>query len=121
MTGQPTVAAVVARSCVSCGAELSGDYCSACGQKVIPPLTLRALLARIAHAVDLDGSVIATARGLLLRPGIVIGDWLRGRTGGRWRHHLGALATVLLAAVALVYVMTVGLVGVFSAAAALLD
>ncbi len=70
-----------APACANCGAAVEGHTCAACGQKVLPRLTVRMLLTGlIGWALDTEGSVLRTGRGLLARPGAVLGDILRGRT-----------------------------------------
>ncbi len=67
--------------CANCGAPVADRACAACGQKVVPRFTVRMLLASlIGWALDTEGSVLRTGRGLLARPEAVIGDVLRGRT-----------------------------------------
>ena len=67
--------------CLCCGARLAGRFCSECGQRIGPQrLELGMLLARFAHAfTSLEGPLVHTATGLLVRPHIVVGDYLRGR------------------------------------------
>ncbi len=67
--------------CLSCGAALNGPYCAACGQRVLPHLTIRSL-AREASArfIDIDGDFGRTLWRALVRPEVVIDDWVRGRT-----------------------------------------
>lgn len=67
--------------CLCCGARLAGRFCSECGQRTGPQrLELRALLERFAHAfTSLEGPLVRTATGLLVRPHVVVGDYLRGR------------------------------------------
>lgn len=67
--------------CLCCGAGLVGAFCSTCGQRAdTRRLELRALLARFATTfTSLDGPLLRTGAGLLLRPHVVVGDYLRGR------------------------------------------
>lgn len=70
-----------AAACLCCGASLAGRFCAQCGQRVEPQrLELRALAKRFAQALtNLEGPLGRTAVGLLLRPHVVVGDYLRGR------------------------------------------
>lgn len=67
--------------CLCCGTRLSGRFCSQCGQRAESQrLELRALVTRFAQAfTNLEGPLVRTALGLLLRPHVVVGDYLRGR------------------------------------------
>lgn len=70
-----------AATCLCCGTRLSGRFCSECGQRAEPQrLELRALVTRFAQAVtNLEGPLVRTAFGLLVRPHVVVGEYLRGR------------------------------------------
>lgn len=70
-----------AAACLCCGAPSTGRFCSQCGQRQEPQrLELRALAVRFAQAAtSLEGPLVRTAVGLLLRPHVVVGDYLRGR------------------------------------------
>ena len=58
------------KNCLNCGAELSGDYCSACGQKAHVHRTLTAFWHDLAHGVlHLDGKLWHTLPMLAWRPG----------------------------------------------------
>lgn len=85
-------AAPTASACVSCGAALSGPYCSACGQPVIGGRpTLRSLLrAAVGQVLDLDRGFRFTTTGLTVAPGRVITGFLRGDTV-RYTHPLAYL------------------------------
>jgi hypothetical protein len=67
--------------CVSCGAPLTGPYCSQCGEAAphhgysLAHLGEEALES-FAH---LDGRIFASFRALLLQPGLLPFDFLRGR------------------------------------------
>jgi hypothetical protein len=67
--------------CLNCGTELRGPYCHHCGQpdrrfQRVLPVLLRDLLADL---VDLDARFLRTLAPLLLRPGRVTREYLRGR------------------------------------------
>jgi hypothetical protein len=68
--------------CVTCGAELRGAYCHACGEKVLGPEDLRVttfLRRAMAAAFDADSRLWRTCRLLLARPGELTAEFVRGR------------------------------------------
>jgi hypothetical protein len=68
--------------CVSCGTELAGPFCHACGERLLPPghLTLgRYLRDAVADLTNADGVLWRSLRALLLRPGLLTREWLDGR------------------------------------------
>jgi hypothetical protein len=70
-----------AAACKNCGAELSGHYCSACGQanKDIDP-SLHDLAHEFIHEfAHLDGKIVATLKALVFRPGSLSAEFLAGR------------------------------------------
>jgi hypothetical protein len=71
----------VERLCLNCGEPLSGAFCSACGQRVLPPRpSLRELLGEaFAEFSGWDGKLANTLRLLVLRPGQLTIDFLEGR------------------------------------------
>lgn len=68
-------------SCVSCGARLTGDFCSACGERR-PGERTRTLGEFLGDAVDaltnVNGRLINSLRLLLLRPGFLSAEYARG-------------------------------------------
>jgi hypothetical protein len=67
--------------CVACGADLSGQYCAACGEAAAHhDYSLKHFaeeaLETFAHV---DGRVFSTFRSLLTRPGLLTTDFLVGR------------------------------------------
>ena len=69
--------------CVSCGADLSGPYCSQCGEQVLDPHSLtvhhffsHGVLHELTH---LDGKIFRTFRFLLFRPGFLSAEYFAGR------------------------------------------
>lgn len=111
LTPSETVAlppgAVVAGACVSCGALLAGEYCHACGERRRTPeqLSLRHSLREFADDVfDLDSRVVRSLRLLLLQPGFLTLEFIRGRRRpylGPLRMYLTAFAVTLFAAMLL--------------------
>lgn len=91
-TAQPGAA------CSNCGAELTGPYCSSCGQKTPHSnLTVREFVHEAtAELTQLDGKVPRTLRTLLLQPGRLTLDFLAGRRA-RW---LAPLRLYLICSVA---------------------
>jgi hypothetical protein len=70
-----------ASRCVACGADLSGRYCSACGEAAghhdysLKHFAEEAL-ETLAHV---DGRVLSTLRSLVMRPGLLASNFLAGR------------------------------------------
>ena len=67
--------------CLNCGAELSGNYCSACGQE---DTELRVSLKRLAkdflaEQIGLESKVPTTLWKLISRPGLLTKEYLSGR------------------------------------------
>jgi hypothetical protein len=79
MTSTP--ADVLSTHCLNCDTALVGPRCHACGQpRATARLTLPHLLHEIPHAVfHVDRGLLPTLRGLALRPGRVINEYLDGR------------------------------------------
>ncbi len=67
--------------CLNCGEPLHGTYCSACGQRVVPPRpSLRELVGEaFAEFSGWDGKLANTLRLLVRRPGQLTVDFLDGR------------------------------------------
>jgi hypothetical protein len=70
----------MATDCLNCGAALHGSFCSACGQRSVPPDPSVAEVAGDAwHELSgYDGRIAATIRGLL-RPGYLTREYVAGR------------------------------------------
>ncbi len=69
------------RRCLNCDEPLAGPFCSACGQRDVPPRpTLRELLGEaFAEFSGWDGKLANTLRLLVTRPGQLTVDFLQGR------------------------------------------
>jgi hypothetical protein len=66
--------------CGNCGAAMSGDFCSACGQRRAQRLSLRRSLAEAwSHVADLDFALARTFAGMCRRPGALVLEYLAGR------------------------------------------
>ena len=69
-----------AARCLNCGATLVGRFCSACGQRALPPHPTLAELAGDAWSElsGYDGRIAATFRGLL-KPGLLTRRYIDGQ------------------------------------------
>ncbi len=67
--------------CLDCGAALHGACCSECGQRVRDPNpTIGDLMGEAWGAfADVDGRVLSTLRMLVLHPGALALEFIRGR------------------------------------------
>ncbi len=83
--------------CLNCYALLDGRFCGQCGQRAQDPdPTLRELLEEAWEAfVSIDGKFFSSLRLLVLRPGVLTAEYLRGH---RVRH-LAPLRLYLLCSV----------------------
>ncbi|MCB0793853.1 MAG: DUF3667 domain-containing protein [Flavobacteriales bacterium] len=68
-------------TCANCGATVTGDFCSACGQKhPVSTFNWRYLLMELpAGLFAVDKGVVPTVRELFTRPGHMIRDYLGGK------------------------------------------
>jgi hypothetical protein len=68
--------------CKNCGETLHGEYCSACGQKLITQrLTLRHIFSELFNIItNVDRGFLHTAKMLLVAPGEMIRNYLQGQT-----------------------------------------
>jgi hypothetical protein len=68
-------------ACLNCGAVLRGPFCSACGQRVVPPYpTLRELAGdAFVEFSGWDGKFAETLRALLWHPGRLTREFISGR------------------------------------------
>lgn len=78
MTGK---AAPAGQYCLNCGAQLAGQYCGQCGQRASNRLISLWELLRDAFGdmFELDSRLWRTLIPLMLRPGRLTSDYLRGR------------------------------------------
>jgi hypothetical protein len=66
--------------CGNCGARLSGEFCQRCGQRRANQIGIsRILQDGFAHVFDLESGFLCTLRGLSMRPGAFIRDYLAGK------------------------------------------
>jgi uncharacterized protein DUF3667 len=77
----PSPTAPPAKACLNCGAELTGTFCAACGQRDIPPYPSVRELAVDAfwELSGWDGRFASTVRALVRHPGRLTLDFLQGR------------------------------------------
>ena len=70
--------------CPSCGAQLLGEYCHACGQrKVAGRITVAAFIGDVARRVfRFDKAFVVTVWRMLRGPGELVQDYLAGRRQG---------------------------------------
>lgn len=68
-------------ACLNCGTRLSGPFCSACGQRAVPPHpSLHDLLHDALHEfLHWDGKIVETVRCLITSPGALTCHVLEGR------------------------------------------
>jgi hypothetical protein len=81
-------------ACASCGARLGGEWCHACGERRLTPeqLSLRHTLREFSDDVfDVDSRAVRSLRLLLLHPGALTLEFIRGRR----RPYLGPLRMYL--------------------------
>jgi len=104
-----TAIAVTGR-CVSCGAPLSGPYCSRCGECTLEPeaLTLRHFVVHtVAHELlHVDGTLWRTLRLLFVHPGQLSLEYVAGRR----RPYVNPFRLLLIAIVTYVLVSSSGLI-----------
>ena len=68
-------------TCLNCGAALTGSFCSACGQRDIPPYpsTRELVVDAVSEFSGWDGRLATTLRALVRRPGFLTLEFLEGR------------------------------------------
>ncbi len=66
--------------CLNCGADLQGRYCHQCGQENLEPKeSLWHLVTHYAHDIThFDGKFFSTLKYLVLRPGFLPAEYLKG-------------------------------------------
>ena len=72
---------VTAAACLNCGAPLNGPFCSACGQRAVPPHPTTKELVGDAYdeLVGWDGKFAKTLRLLLVHPGALTRAVIEGQ------------------------------------------
>ena len=68
-------------ACLNCGTPLAGPFCSACGQRDIPPYpSVRELIVDAFWELSgWDGRFASTVRALIRHPGLLTREFLEGR------------------------------------------
>lgn len=98
--------------CLNCGADLTGPFCSECGQRHRERLTFGDWVTQaLAVFTDLDGPALRTLRDLTIRPGLAAHEYVEGRRARYVNPMRYALVTcgVLLAVIALLKSIAPGL------------
>ncbi len=90
-----TASALHSTACLNCGTSLYGPYCSACGQRDIPPYpsTRELVIDAFWELSGWDGRFASTVRALVQRPGMLTREFLEGRRA----RYLSPLRLYLLA------------------------
>lgn len=87
------------RHCVSCGASVSGNWCSACGERNRKPgdVNLREYAGDfVEELTNLDGKLWGSLRALVFKPGQLTNEYMLGRRVPRMRPlHLFLLINLL--------------------------
>jgi hypothetical protein len=68
-------------NCLNCNAEVTGRYCSVCGQENIEPKeTLWQLLSHFVYDMfHYDGKALSTLKILIFKPGLLTREYIRGK------------------------------------------
>lgn len=68
-------------NCLNCGAEVTGKYCSNCGQlNRIPKMQLNDLLHEVLHSIiHFDGKFFETIKLLCTKPGFLTTEYISGK------------------------------------------
>jgi hypothetical protein len=69
------------KNCLNCNAEVTGRYCSICGQENIEPTeTFWQLISHFVYDLfHYDGKFFSTLKTLLFKPGLLTHEYVRGR------------------------------------------
>jgi len=71
--------------CRNCGIEMTGKYCSSCGQKKVQRYSVKIIFTdTINHLSNLDFAIIRTIAGLSTKPGEVCREFILGRRTLYW-------------------------------------
>jgi hypothetical protein len=66
--------------CANCGAAMSGEYCSSCGQRLAERLSLPRALGEVGERLlEFDFAFARTFAGLCRRPATVVNEYIAGR------------------------------------------
>ncbi len=85
-------------ACLNCGSKLHGQFCSACGQRDIPPYpsTRELVVDAFWELSGWDGRFVSTTKALIRAPGMLTREFLEGRRA----RFLSPLRLYLLASLA---------------------
>lgn len=99
--------------CVTCDAELAGEYCHQCGERARrePPTLLRFIGELIGEALDADGRIVKSFRLLMTRPGRLTVEYMRGCR----KPYLGPAAVFVVTNVLFFFVQPLANVNTFTA------
>jgi hypothetical protein len=69
------------KTCLNCGTQVQGRYCQSCGQENIEPKeTVWGLITHFFYDIThFDGKFFSTVRYLLLKPGFLSQEYIRGK------------------------------------------
>lgn len=70
------------RHCLNCGADLAGQFCHHCGEKVLHPKDKAFsswMKETLLNLAQLDGKMITTIKSLVKAPGVMALDYARGK------------------------------------------
>ena len=100
-------------NCVTCGSELAGEYCHACGERTLrePPSLLRFIGELLSEALDADGRIVKTVKTLVFAPGRLTVEYLEGRR----KPYLGPTAVFVVMNVLFFFVQPLANVNTFTA------
>lgn len=66
--------------CTNCGGELTGKYCSQCGQERVKRLEVKTIVHDVTHGIlHWENSILKTFKNLLFKPGTTAKDYIEGR------------------------------------------
>lgn len=70
-------------TCITCGTDLTGQYCSLCGEKKLNPATDYSIRKFLEQTVDafshFDSKFLRSFKALLLKPGFLTAEFIRGK------------------------------------------
>lgn len=68
-------------TCINCGAEVTGKYCSNCGQEAnVKRLHVKTIVHEVTHGIlHWENSILKTIKELLIHPGFFVRDYINGK------------------------------------------
>jgi hypothetical protein len=69
------------QTCKNCGTTTEGNFCPACGQRTsVHKVTFKETFGDLARALSpVNGPLLITARNLIIRPGVILRNYLDGK------------------------------------------